>query len=64
MKHHRVAKHLFGVVVDVVDVGLHEYHVVVGGVVVFALHQIALLSSEPLESLFYQSLGEAYWCQH
>jgi hypothetical protein len=65
MKHHRVVKPLFDAVAVVVDVVLHDCHVVVvGGVAVFALHQIALASAEALESLFYQLLVEAYWCQH
>jgi hypothetical protein len=58
-----MVKHLFGAVGVVVDVALRDCYVVAEAVVVFALHQIVLVSSEALESLFFQLLEEAYWCQ-
>jgi hypothetical protein len=49
-----MAKHLFDVVAAVVGVVLRDCFVVAEAVVVFALHQIVLVSSEALEFLFFQ----------
>jgi hypothetical protein len=49
-----MAKHLFDVVAAVVDVVLRDCFVVAEAVVVFALHQIVLVSSEALEFLSFQ----------
>jgi hypothetical protein len=49
-----MVKHLFGAVGVVVDVVLRDCFVVAEAVVVFALHQIVLVSSEALEFLFFQ----------